>query len=118
MTTPEQKRIDKQPPIKQTRCHARFNEAPFPRCELFAGHDEEHRVSTEWDEDECYDPYQETVKMVTTGLVHPSTLRAVQDVELEPASWEGQASPGACFSCGCAEQDHPCVAHDCRTFVA
>ena len=127
MTTPEQKHIDKQPPVKVTRCHARFNEPPYLRCELEGGHNDMHTVSTTWDEDECFDPDREMaqalVSEVLSGrMIQPASptpaFPYIEDVDLPPASWEGQGKPGGCFSCGCPSEDHPCDAHDCRSFVA
>ena len=97
------------------------------RCEQHPGHEDEHRISVAWTDDECFDPeidalvtfVDKPVPFVpTTGGTGVITMNAGAPM---PADFgdddDTEGPPGSCFSCGCPEVIHPCDAHQCRSFV-
>ena len=90
------------------------------RCGMPAGHLGDHGVLYSWTDGECYDP--------TADLVAPPMPSRVVTMNLSPAEQSladeqamlddlGAVPNGECFTCGCLEDAHPCVAHGCRSFV-
>jgi hypothetical protein len=106
------------------------------RCDQEGGHDGDHSISLTWTDEESWDPNDLPVPYVAPmsgGTVVPTTsFTATRSVAtLRSVNEDGEffdtqidvddnalGETGKCFSCGCAEDDHPCDAHGCRSYVA
>jgi len=97
------------------------------RCEQHPGHEDEHRISVAWTDDECFDPEIDTLVTFVdkpipftptgTGVI---TMNAGAPMSADFGAGEDDDMPGVpglCFSCGCPEVIHPCDAHQCRSYV-
>jgi len=87
------------------------------RCEQAPGHDDDHRISVAWTDDECYDPSVST-PVPTTWSGGVTTTLSEGVVLMNDA---GEKSPtDICFGCDCPRVLHTpdgCAAHSCRTFI-
>jgi len=109
------------------------------RCEMHPGHEDEHRISVAWTDDECFDPEMDAIVtfvdkpvpfVPTTGgsirgpaVKGEGVLRTFNEATggfddtliEEDADLLGET--GKCFSCGYGEADHDSNPHGCRTYV-
>ena len=103
------------------------------RCEQHPGHEDEHRISVAWTDDECFDPADAPVPFVPTApwpariggsvVKGEGVLRTFNEATggfddtliEEDADLLGET--GKCFSCGFGEADHDSNPHGCRTYV-
>ena len=112
------------------QCHARNKSRQ--RCSQPADHDGDHYILIEWMDGDSYDPDIDVpVPFVPTmggsirgpvvkgegvlrtfnadGTEFTDTL-VEEDVDL-------LGETGLCFSCSCAEDEHPCEKHGCRNYI-
>ena len=105
------------------------------RCEQHPGHEDEHRISVAWTDDECFDPADAPVPFVPTApwparigsgsvVKGEGILRTYNEAEgifedtIVEEDTDLLGETGSCFSCGCSSEDHPCEKHGCRNYVA
>ena len=105
------------------QCHS-YSKAR-QRCSQPADHEGDHYILIEWMDGDSYDPILDAPLPITLpqtfkgGTIAMNLSPAEAHAESESAMLDdlGAVPNGACFSCGCLEENHPCDAHGCRSFV-
>ena len=83
---------------ERDRCHAFSKQGE--RCELIAGHDDNHAISKSWSNSECWTP----VDISTPEPVYPAPPRA-------------EGKPAECIVCDHVMHDLECISCECRAGV-
>ncbi|MGV0949376.1 MAG: hypothetical protein ACOYB3_01800 [Azonexus sp.] len=89
------------------------------RCEEVAGHEDEHRISVAWTDEECFDPDIDALVTFVDKPVPFAPTAGGQILSNAPADVADEPDPATpCFSCGVPygvhDDDNP---EGCRSFI-
>lgn len=100
------------------QCHA-FNQRG-QRCDLYAGHEDDHQIVLSWTDEECWVPGQ---SVGNGGLTIATLVKTQEEVEAEeslgPVPVYGEGKPGVCVMCNHAMHARECERNgcDCRSGI-
>lgn len=94
-------------------CHA-YNQKG-QRCELYAGHEDDHQIVVAWTDEECWIPGAQQEVRLYPDL--PTTLKTEAEAEVEqslgPVPIYGEGKPGFCIMCSHAMHARECERNGC-----
>ena len=101
------------------KCHA-FNQRG-QRCDLYAGHEDDHQIVLSWTDDECWTPGQIVGNGGMTTAVYTPAAKTAAETEAEetlgPVPIYGEGRPGICVMCNHRMHALECERCDCKAGI-